>query len=410
MLGWKRNLYSLWIAEFVAIAGMAVVIPFLPYYIQALGVTDLHEVELWTGGVFASMGVMMAIFSPIWGSLADRFGHKLMVVRAMFGAALIIGAMGFVSNVQQLLGLHMVLGVLAGTMPAATTLVASTAPPEKTGYAMGMLQTAIFTGATAGPLLGGLVADHYGFREAFLVTAALLLIAGVLVVVFVREGSRRPHHEEDAPSTGIWSGAKAIFRIKPLMVGMGISLLLRFGSQLLRPVLPLFVGSLVPADVRVLSLVGIIVGLTAATSAVAALLLGRAGDRIGHRRILLLSSSALAGLYFPQYFVTNHIQLMVLQAVGGAAMGGALAAVGALLAEMSSDGHLGATYGINASAVSVATAIGAPVGAGVAVVMGLRAPFLIAAVVFGLAAVAIARLLPQPCPGVVALEEPGSAP
>jgi DHA1 family multidrug resistance protein-like MFS transporter len=395
-------------AEFVAIAGLGIIVPFLPYYVQALGVTDLHEVELWTGGLFASMGLVMAISSPIWGGLADRFGHKLMVIRAMFGTAVLIGAMGFVHNVEQLLFLHVLLGMMAGTMPAATTLAASTAPPEKSGYAMGLLQMAIFAGSTAGPLLGGLVADHYGFQAAFLVTAALLFLAGVLVVVFVREGSRRAERDLGAPWLNIWSGVKAILRIQPLLVGMGIALLLRLGSQLLRPVLPLFVGSLVPAEARIVSLVGIIAGLTAATSAVAALLFGRAGDRIGHRRILLLSTIALAGLYLPQYFVTSHIQLMVLQATGGAAMGAALAAVGALLAEMTNEANIGATYGINATGVSLASAIGAPVGAGAAVALGLRAPFLLAAAVFGLAAVAVARLLPALRPEVMPTQEPGA--
>ena len=200
------------------------------------------------------------------------------------------------------------------------------------------------------------------------------------------------------------SAVKVILRSRPLLAGIGISLLLRLGSRLLVPVLPLFVGSLVSAKVRVISLVGIIVALTAVASAVAALLIGRAGDRIGHRKILSLSVLALAGLYLPQYFVTNYIQLMVLLAASGAAMGGALAALDALLAEMSAEGHLGVTYGVNASAVSVASAIGSMAGAGAAVAIGLRAPFLIAAGAFGLA-VAIARLLPERSHGVTAIEE-----
>ena len=47
MQKWQRNLYTLWVAELVAIAGFTVVIPFLPYYVQELGVTESEQVKLW---------------------------------------------------------------------------------------------------------------------------------------------------------------------------------------------------------------------------------------------------------------------------------------------------------------------------------------------------------------------------
>jgi len=100
--GWKRNLYVIWAAELVAIAGFSVAFPFLPYYVQELGVTDPGQVEMWSALLFTGQAITMAIFAPIWGSLADRYGRKPMVVRAMFGGALALGAMGFVRNVQQL--------------------------------------------------------------------------------------------------------------------------------------------------------------------------------------------------------------------------------------------------------------------------------------------------------------------
>ena len=133
MEAWKRNLYVIWVAELVAIAGFSFVFPFLPYYIQELGVTELHQVELWAGVLMAAQAIPMAIFSPIWGSLADRYGRKIMVERAMFGSAVVITAMGFVQNVEQLLILRIIQGTLTGTVAAATTLVASSAPRERAG-------------------------------------------------------------------------------------------------------------------------------------------------------------------------------------------------------------------------------------------------------------------------------------
>ena len=128
MEDWKRNLYVIWVAELVAIAGFSFVFPFQPYYVQELGVTDLKQVEFWSGLLFAAQAIPMAIFAPIWGSLSDRYGRKLMVERAMFGGAVVLAAMGLVQNVQQLVILRVIQGALTGTVAAATSLVASSTP------------------------------------------------------------------------------------------------------------------------------------------------------------------------------------------------------------------------------------------------------------------------------------------
>ena len=389
MQTWQRNLYTLWIAELIAIAGFTVVLPFLPYYVQDLGVTELEQVELWSGLLFASQAVAMAIFSPIWGSVADRYGRKLMVERAMFGGAVVMGAMGFVQNVQQLVVLRALQGCLTGTIAAATTLVASSVPRQRSGHALGLLQMAVYSGASAGPLLGGLVADHFGYRTAFVVTGALLFLAGVTVAIFVHEEFEPPHREAGSRKGDFWLGVRAVFRSRELLVVLGIELMLRLGTRIMGPVLPLFVQTLVPGEARVASLVGLITGLGAATSAVGAVLLGRASDRLGYRTVLLICALGAVVVYMPQFFVTTPVQLLILQAAAGAAMGGGLAAIGAMLANLSPEGRQGAVYGLDWSAISAANGLGPMTGAAVAVGLGLRVPFLFAAGIYGLAALIV---------------------
>lgn len=389
MQTWQRNLYTLWVAELIAIAGFTVVLPFLPYYVQDLGVTELEQVELWSGLLFASQAVAMAIFSPIWGSVADRYGRKLMVERAMFGGAVVMGAMGFVQNVQQLVVLRALQGCLTGTIAAATTLVASSVPRQRSGHALGLLQMAVYSGASAGPLLGGLVADHFGYRTAFVVTGALLFLAGVTVAIFVHEEFEPPHREAGSRKGDFWLGVRAVFRSRELLVVLGIELMLRLGTRIMGPVLPLFVQTLVPGEARVASLVGLITGLGAATSAVGAVLLGRASDRLGYRTVLLICALGAVVVYMPQFFVTTPVQLLILQAAAGAAMGGGLAAIGAMLANLSPEGRQGAVYGLDWSAISAANGLGPMTGAAVAVGLGLRVPFLFAAGIYGLAALIV---------------------
>lgn len=383
---WKRNLYVLWAAELAAIAGFSVVMPFLPYYVQELGITELHEVELWSGFLFAAQAVTMTIFAPIWGSVADRYGRKLMVQRAMFGGAVVLAAMGFAQNVWQLAALRALQGVLTGTVPAATTLVASSTPRERSGYALGLLQTAIWAGASVGPLLGGLVADTWGYQAAFFVTGGLLFVGGLLVLFFVQEDFVPPPRDRKDPESGFWYGLQLVVRNRDLVSLFSIRILARLAVRTLGPILPLFIQSLAPATTRIASLAGLVSGASAASSAVGALTLGRASDRIGYRKVLLTCALLAGAIYLPQFFVTNPWQLLILQALLGLVMSGVLASISALLANLAPEGHQGAVYGVDSSAVSAANAVGPMLGASVAAAVGLRMPFLLAAGAFFLAA------------------------
>ena len=395
MEAWQRNLYVIWVSQLVAIIGFAVVFPFLPYYVQELGVTELHEVELWSGVLFATQAVTMAIFAPIWGTLSDRYGRKLMVQRAMFGGAITLAAMGFVQNVWQLAMLRAIQGMLTGTVSAATTLVASSTPRERSGYALGLLQMAVWTGASVGPLVGGLIADTWGYRAAFWVTGILLFLAGLVVWRFVEEDFQRADPEEAKAGGGFFEGVRLVVRQRPLLSLFSIRFLIRLAVRLIGPVLPLFVQSLVAPTARLATITGLISGVQAGTSAIGAVTLGRASDRIGYRRVLLTCAALGALLYVPQFFVTTPWQLLILQGATGLAMSGVLASTSALLANLAPEGRQGAVYGVDASVVSAANAVAPMLGASIAAAVGLRAPFLLTAGGLALASGLVWLLLPR---------------
>jgi DHA1 family multidrug resistance protein-like MFS transporter len=395
MEAWKRNLYIIWVAQLVAISGFAVVFPFLPYYVQELGITELHQVELWSGVLFATQAVTMAIFAPVWGALADRYGRKLMVQRAMFGGAVTLAAMGLVQNVWQLAALRAIQGMLTGTVAAATTLVASSTPRERSGYALGLLQMAIWSGASVGPLLGGLVADTWGYRAAFWVTGILLFLAGLTVWRFVEEDFEPPARDRDRSEGGFWEGLRLVIHQRPLLSLFSIRFIVRLAVRLIGPVLPLFVQTLVPPTARLATITGLISGVQAGTSAIGAVTLGRASDRIGYRRVLLACAVGGAILYVPQFFVTTPWQLLILQGAVGLVMSGVLASISALLATLAPEGRQGAVYGVDASIVSGANAVGPMLGASIAATVGLRAPFLLTAGALALAAALVWLLVPK---------------
>lgn len=393
---WQRNLAALWVGELIAISGFSVFMPFMPYYVQELGVRELDQVVLWSGLLLSSQAVTMAIAAPVWGSLADRYGRKVMVVRAMFGGAVVISAMGFVRNVYQLAILRAIQGTLTGTVPAATTLVASSTPVKRRGYALGLLQMAIYLGSSMGPLIGGLVADSLGYRATCWVTGGLLFVAGILVSALVREEFTPPERDASEPKPRLWDGLMLVLHTRALMTVFAIRVLMRTAVRIAGPVLPLFIQAIAPPDTKIASLTGTIAGFASAASAASAAVLGRVADKVGPRRVLLACGTLACVLYALQSQVQTTTQFLVLRTVSGAAMGGILASVSALQASLAPKGRFGAVYGVDTSLVAAANAISPMIGAALTTAWGLSSVFLGAAVMYGIATVVVAIVVRKP--------------
>jgi DHA1 family multidrug resistance protein-like MFS transporter len=407
MASWQRNLYVITGAELVAIIGFSVITPFLPYYVQELGVTDPDRVKLWSGWLISANAISMAFMAPIWGSLADRYGRKMMVERAMFGGALLFLAMGWAKTVQQLVVLRLLQGALTGTVAAATALVASTTPRDRAGFSQGTLQTGIFLGGALGPLMGGVLADTLGYRAAFWATAGFLFLAGIAVHLLVNEGASRPEEFAGRGDGHLWDGLLIVLRSGHLLVVFTIRMLARLGSQIMSPMLPLFVQQLVEGPGRLATITGTISGLGALAAAVGAAVLGRMSDHLGHRRLLLICLSGLAIFYLPQSLVTNPYQLGLLQVAASFLMAGVLSSVSALLARLVPEGRQGAVYGVNTTIVAGANALAPMIGASVAIWWGLRSIFVVASALFLVGGVVAVRLLSAPGPQALPDEAKG---
>jgi len=391
MRHWQRNLYVIAIAEFFTILGFNAVLPFLPYYIQELGVTDLEQVAIWAGLLSSGPAFMMAIFSPIWGAVADRYGRKLMLERAIFAAALILGLMSLARNVHQLLVIRIFQGCLTGTVSAATTLVATTTPRNKMGYGLGVIQMSVFAGASFGPLVGGLIADHVGYRPVFWLTSFILLLSGLGILLLVSENFKRGEAQSSETKRGFFqTGVKDLLRSPQLVIVILIALVVRLADQSVKPILPLFIQSLIPEGGKPASIAGSIAAVSAIMSGLAAIFAGRRGDSLGYRKILLLCTTWACIFLIPQALVQEIWQLFLLRALVGACVGGTLPMVNAVIAATVTNERQGAAYGLNASAASVGRALGPMLGAAIATSLGFRAVFIAAALLFGLMSVTVA--------------------
>jgi DHA1 family multidrug resistance protein-like MFS transporter len=391
---WRKTLYIMVFCQVITSIGFSSIFPFLPLYVKSLGAVTSLGTDLLSGLVFSGQALSMMIASPVWGALADRWGRKMMVERAMFGGAVLLGLMAFARSAEELVLLRAVQGLITGTIGAANALVAAVVPRERTGYAMGLLQVGLGSGVGFGPIIGGAVADAFGYRAAFYVTSALLALAGVIVAIGVDEHFAPPD-KTGGSKPGLWKEWRRILSAP----GVVATYSLRFINSLCRmafiPILPLFALELMAEASGVNSFTGLVIGAAAAAAAVFSVFFGRLGDRTGQRQIVIGCTFGGFVSFFLQTWAGNSWQFMLLQLVAGIAHGGIVTGVSALLARYTESGEEGAVYGLDNSINSGARALAPMIGVSVAVWLGFRAVFGAIALLYLVAAILAFRGLPR---------------
>jgi MFS transporter, DHA1 family, multidrug resistance protein len=391
---WRRTLAIIFFAELMSAVGFSSIFPFLPLYVESLGSSFGISLEFLAGMVFSAQAFTMMLASPVWGALADRYGRKLMVERATFGGTVILLLMAFVRSGEELVLLRAIQGLITGTVAANNALVASLVPRDRMGFAMGTLQVGQGAGVALGPVIGGLIADLYGYNYAFYVTAAMLFLAGILVYFGVEEKFMvdETHKQQRKSFISRWGH---VIHAPGVPVTYGLRFLTQLGRMMIIPIAPLFVRQLLSAGARVNTFTGLVIGVSAAATIISSFFLGSLGDRVGHRRVFVICSVFAAALYLPQAAVNHAWQLLALQALVGVALGGIIPAISALLANYTEAGEEGAVYGLDNSINSGARSIAPMVGSGIAILFGLRATFSATAIIFFLTALFAVRQLPK---------------
>jgi MFS family permease len=379
MVQWKINLIVLWFGQFLTLAGMTMIMPFLSLYLQSdFGLSGEHEVAAWTGVIFAGNFVTAFLFQPIWGKLADRHGRKVMLLRSGFGMAAVTLLMGFATEPWHLLVLRLLNGTISGFNPAAVALVSATTPKEKMGLSMGVIQSGLIAGTVLGPLMGGLFADQFGFRPIFYITGGLLFCASLLALFLVREKFDR-EKAASAPQISVWQGWTELRRIRPLMVLLSATFLIQFSLMNTQSLMPLFVQELHGmANLAFWS--GTVGAVTGISNMLAAPLLGRLSDRIGAHRVLGYALAGAGLMFIPQAFVGAVWQLLAARFVLGIFLGGLVPSVNALIRKHTPEGMESRAYSFNSSMLSLGNMVGPVFGGLTSSLLGIEGLFLLSAV------------------------------
>lgn len=386
---WRKNLYVVWVAQFIAMVGMNLVIPFLPFYIRDLGVGAHKDVVRWSGLVFSAPFVLSFFFTPIWGSLGDRYGRKLMVVRAVFGLALSQVLMGLSQSVEMLLSFRLLQGAISGFVPAALALISATTPEEKSGYALGILQTATASGIVIGPLVGGPLADAVGYRSTFFVVAALCLIAGLLIVLMVQDTPVRASQAESWPM--LLSNYRDAFRSPPLRLALGIIFLSQTAVLMIQPIFALYIEMLGTRQEYLATIAGALFSVAGLCMVISSPWWGRRADVKGYKTNLITALIGMAIAYVAQGLVTHAPYLILWRALQGFCMGGILPILYAYTSRHASWERRGGIMGIAASCTNLASVVGPAAGGYMAAHVGVRQTFSLVGGVLAVAALLIWR-------------------
>ncbi|WP_028845138.1 multidrug efflux MFS transporter [Thermodesulfovibrio thiophilus] len=371
---WKRNLYVCWFGVFVMSLGTSQLVPILPLYIEELGVHDINQVEVWSGIAFGVTFVTLAIFSPLWGRMSDKYGRKPMLLRASLGMTVVITCIGLVHNVFELVFLRMLQGTISGFYSASITLVAIQTPRRYSGWALGVLFTGAVGGMLLGPLLGGYLEGIIGIRHQFFVMGGFLVISFVTSLFFVKEDFTPRTEHTHVRLKSIWQSVTAPEVLKAMFVTTFIS---QMALTSIQPIITVYIADIAGRLPNLALISGIVFSATGVANIISAPFLGKLADRIGPYRVIL-GSLVLAGLVFiPQAFVRTPWELMGLRFLLGFATAGLMPSINTLIKRITPDEVAGQIFGYTQSAQFLGSFFGAVMGGLVSAWFGLRSVFFI---------------------------------
>jgi DHA1 family multidrug resistance protein-like MFS transporter len=351
---WKINLYTVWFSQVISIMSFSFGMPFLPYYIQELGIVDPDKVKLYSGILNAAPAVTMAIMAPIWGVVADKYGKKLMLLRAMFFSVFIIGGMGFATNVGHLLVLRLLQGVFSGTVTAASVLVASNTPKERLGFALGFLSSSTFIGQSLGPIIGGFSADLVGYRVSFYVGGILMFLDFLSVLFIVKESKVSVEKKEKKKEEK--NSILSVFTSMTVSM-LVVLLLMRIGRTIFSPYMPIYVQETMGTVEGNAKVTGMINGVVGLMTALSGLTLSRLGDKYDKMKVLIVLLVVGVILSLPIAFANNLFVFAIFYGILFFAIGGIEPIIMSVTTEQTPKERRGMLFGVQGTVGSIGFAV-----------------------------------------------------
>lgn len=369
---WMRNMIVCLVGSFTTIVAMTLLLPFLPLYVEELGVSDKAGIVQWSGIAYGATFFAAAFVAPIWGRLGDIYGRKLMLVRASLGMTLAIGLMGMVDSVWQLVALRLFTGLAGGYASGSMVLVATQTPKHRVAWALGMVSSGIMAGNLVGPLIGGALPAIIGIRNTFLAAGGVIFLTFLATMLLIKE-EKSASRRQAAKASGGW---RSIEDKRPVIAMLATGMLLMLANMSIEPIITVYVADLIDDQTKLTLISGVVMSVAALGSVLSASWLGKLADRIGHWPVISGALGIAALLLIPQAFVTSAWQLIILRFLMGVALGGLLPCIAAVIRHSVPDAAAGGILGLSTSSQFVGQVVGPVLGGFVGGHIGMRAVFL----------------------------------
>ena len=370
---WKRTVYISLVCVFCTAFGVSQLAPILPLYFHDLGVQTPEAMSLWSGLATGATYIIVCLAAPFWGRVADQKGRKITLIRSSFGMALCNILIAFQTTPEGVVLIRLVQGLVSGFYSASITLIASESPIERTGWALGLLASANLAGSLIGPLLGGYIADTVGIRNDFIIVGALMGLAGVLATIFIHENYVPQPNPEKLSIRKLKEQIPEFNSIVALCVA---SFIYAICIMSLQPVISVYIKGIVPSDTENLAFIA---GAVFSAMGIAQLMssspLGKLVDKIGPRKVLVVSLIYVGILNIPQAYVSDVYQLAIIRFLQGFGLGGMLPALNTYLSSKTPREFTGQVFSYNQSCLFFGYFLGSVGGASLMAWLGFTTLF-----------------------------------
>lgn len=370
---WKRTVYISLVCVFCTAFGVSQLAPILPLYFHDLGVQTPEAMSLWSGLATGATYIIVCLAAPFWGRVADKKGRKITLIRSSFGMALCNILIAFQTTPEGVVLIRLVQGLVSGFYSASITLIASESPIERTGWALGLLASANLAGSLIGPLLGGYIADTVGIRNDFIIVGTLMGLAGVLATIFIHENYVPQPNPEKLSIRKLKEQIPEFNSIVALCVA---SFIYAICIMSLQPVISVYIKGIVPSDTENLAFIA---GAVFSAMGIAQLMssspLGKLVDKIGPRKVLVVSLIYVGILNIPQAYVSDVYQLAIIRFLQGFGLGGMLPALNTYLSSKTPREFTGQVFSYNQSCLFFGYFLGSVGGASLMAWLGFTTLF-----------------------------------
>ena len=370
---WKRTVYISLVCVFCIAFGVSQLAPILPLYFHDLGVQTPEAMSLWSGLATGATYIIVCIAAPFWGRIADKRGRKITLIRSSFGMALCNILIAFQTTPEGVVLIRLIQGLVSGFYSASITLIASESPIERTGWALGLLASANLAGSLIGPLLGGYIADTVGIRNDFIFVGIIMGLAGLLATVFIHEDYKPKANVEKLSISKLKEQIPEFNNVIALCVA---SFIYAICIMSLQPVISVYIKGILPSNTENMAFIaGAVFSAMGIAQLISSSPLGKLVDKIGPRKVLVISLIYVGILNIPQAYVSDVYQLAIIRFLQGFGLGGMLPALNTYLSSKTPREFTGQVFSYNQSCLFLGYFLGAVGGASLMAWLGFTTLF-----------------------------------